>query len=68
MLLTFKALGKRENSRTGTKNYNFPKNILGPGEERSKTCNLKRVKADSESEKTQMTSFILSPKHPFCFD
>lgn len=67
MLLTFKALGKTENSRTGTKNYNFP-NILGLGKERSKTCNLKMVKADSVSEKAQMTSFILCPKHPFRFD
>lgn len=67
MLLTFKALGKTENSRTGTKNYNFPKNILGPGEERSKTCNLKRVKADSESEKNSDDFFYALSKTSLLF-
>lgn len=59
---------KTENSGTGTKNYNSPRTFLELEEEGSKTWNLKRVKANSVSEKARRTSFILSPKHPFCFD
>lgn len=59
---------KAGHSGTGTQNYNSPGTFLELEEEGSKTWNLKRVKADSVSEKAQKTAFILSPEHPFCFD